>query len=277
MPPASIPQLVAHGAAIPAIGFGTSGLSGPVGETVAHALRCGYRHLDAARKYGTEDGVGEGIRMAKVPRDELFVTTKVSHENLRGADFARSVEQSLKALGLAYVDLLLVHWPNAQIPLAETMGALARAKRDGLTRHVGVANFNIALVDEAIRLCPEPLVSLQAEFHPYLDQRKLHKACRQRGLVLTGYCPLGRGRLIGDATIAEIARARGKSVAQIALRWAVQQKVLPIPRSSNPQRIAENLAIFDFALDAEEMRRIGALARRDGRIADPTGRAPAWD
>ena len=277
MSPQSIPTLVAHGAAIPAIGFGTSGLGPHAAAAVAHALGVGFRHLDAARKYGTEEGVGEGMRMAKVARDELFVTTKVSHENLRAADFARSVEQSLKALGLAYVDLLLVHWPNAQIPLAETMGALARAKRDGLTRHVGVANFNIALVDEAIRLCTEPLVSLQAEFHPYLDQRTLHEACRQRGLVLTGYCPLGRGRLIADPVIAEIARARGKTAAQIALRWAVQQNVLPIPRSSNPQRIAENLAIFDFALDAQEMRRIGALSRRDGRIADPTGRAPAWD
>lgn len=273
----SVPTLLAHGAAIPAIGFGTSGLGAKAAAAVAGALRAGYRHLDAARKYGTEEGVGEGIRSADVPREDLFITTKVSHENLRAADFARSVEQSLKALGVTYVDLLLVHWPNAAIPLAETMGALARAKRDGLARHLGVANFNIALVDEAIRLCPEPLVTLQAEFHPYLDQRKLLEACRRRGLVLTGYCPLGRGRLIDDAAIAQIARARSRTAAQIALRWAVQQGVVPIPRSSNPQRIVENLQVFDFALDADEMDRIASLRRRDGRIADPAGRAPAWD
>jgi diketogulonate reductase-like aldo/keto reductase len=272
-----IPTLAAHGAEMPAIGFGTSGLADPA-AAVAAALAAGYRHLDAARKYGTEDGVGEGIRAAKVRREDLFITTKVSHENLRAADFARSVEQSLKALGVGWVDLLLVHWPNAAIPLAETMGALARAKRDGLARHVGVANFNIAMLDDAIRLCPEPLVTLQAEFHPYLDQTRVVAAVAERGMILTGYCPLGRGRLIKDPVVGEIARRRDKTVAQIALRWAIQHgNVVPIPRSSNPQRIAENLAVFDFALDDDEMARIASLRRRDGRIADPAGRAPAWD
>ena len=272
----NIPTVTAHGAEMPAIGFGTSQLADPAAD-VAVALAAGYRHLDAARKYGTEEGVGEGIRIAKVPREELFITTKVSHENLRAADFARSVEQSLRALGVSYVDLLLVHWPNAAIPLGETMQALAKAKRDGLARHIGVANFNIAMVDEAIRLCPEPLVTLQAEVHPYLDQSKLIAALRQRGMVLTGYCPLGRGRLMNDETMGAIARQKGKSVAQIALRWSIEQGVVPIPRSSNRQRTAENLAIFDFTLSEDEMRRIGALARRDGRIANPAGRAPAWD
>jgi diketogulonate reductase-like aldo/keto reductase len=272
-----IPKLAAHGAEIPAIGFGTGQLTNPA-VAVASALAAGYRHLDAARKYGTEEGVGEGIRIAKVPRAELFITTKVSHENLRGADFARSVDESLKALGVSYVDLLLVHWPNAAIPLAETMTALGRARRDGLARHLGVANFNIAMVDEAIRLCPEPLVNLQAEFHPYLDQTKLRAAMAERGMVLTGYCPLGRGRLINDPVVGEIARRKGKTVAQIALRWAIQHgNVAPIPRSSNPQRIAENLAVFDFALSDDDMARIASLKRRDSRIADPAGRAPAWD
>ena len=273
-----IPRLAAHGAEIPAIGFGTSGLGAQAAAAVATALAAGYRHLDAARKYGTEEGVGEGIRTAKVPREEMFITTKVSHENLRAADFARSVDESLKALGVSYVDLLLVHWPNAAIPLAETMAALARAKRSGLARHVGVANFNIAMVDEARRLCPEPLATLQAEFHPYLDQSKVVAALAERGMILTGYCPLGRGRLIDDPVVGEIARRRGKSVAQIALRWAIQHgNVAPIPRSSNPQRIADNLAVFDFTLSDDEMARIGSLRRRDGRIADPAGRAPAWD
>ncbi|HLH92022.1 MAG TPA: aldo/keto reductase [Xanthobacteraceae bacterium] len=272
-----IPTLTARGAEMPSIGFGTSGLAGPVGEIVAHALTCGFRHLDAARKYGTEEGVGEGIRAAKVPRAELFITTKVSHENLHAADFARSVEQSLRALGVDHVDLLLVHWPNAAIPIAETMTALAKAKRDGLTRHVGVANFNIAMVDEAARLCAEPLVALQAEFHPYLDQSKLLAALRQREMLFIGYCPLGRGRLVNDPVVGEIARAKAKTIAQVALRWSIQQGVAPIPRSSNRQRIAENLAVFDFTLSDDEMRRIAALERPDGRIANPAGRAPAWD
>jgi 2,5-diketo-D-gluconate reductase B len=277
MPPPAIPKLSARGAEIPAIGFGTSSL-GNCGEIVANALEAGYRHIDTAWKYGTERGVGEGMRASGVPRSEIFLTSKVSHEYLRADDFARSVDESLKNLGVDYVDLLLVHWPNPDIPLSEPMPALAKAKRQGLTRHIGVANFTIALLDEAIRLCPEPLVNLQAEYHPHLDQTRLLEACRRRGLIFTAYCPLGRGRLLQDPVLADIAARKGRPLAQIALRWLVQQgNIIPIPRSSNPKRMAENLAIFDFALTDEEMRRISALKRPDGRIANPVGRAPAWD
>jgi 2,5-diketo-D-gluconate reductase B len=273
----SIPTLSAHGAEIPAIGFGTSSL-GDCGEIVATALKVGYRHIDTAWKYGTEPGVGEGMRVSGVPRSEIFLTTKVSHEFLRADDFARSVDESLKTLGVDFVDLLLVHWPNPEIPLSEPIPALARAKRQGLTRHIGVANFNIAMLDEAIRLCPEPLVNLQAEYHAHLDQTKLIEACRRRGLIFTAYCPLGRGRLLRDPVLADIAARKGRPLAQIALRWLVQQgNIIPIPRSSNPARMAENLGVFDFALSEEEMKRIAALKRPDSRIADPAGRAPAWD
>jgi 2,5-diketo-D-gluconate reductase B len=277
MPTSPADTVSAHGCAMPIIGFGTSTL-GDCGELVAAAVRAGYRHIDTAGKYGTEDGVGEGIRASGIAREHLFVTTKVSHEYLRADDFARSLDTSLKSLGLDRVDLLLVHWPNAAIPLAETMGALARAKRDGLTRHIGVANFTIALLDEAIRLCPEPLVTDQVEFHPYLDQSKMLAACRERGVILTAHCPLGRGRLMNDPVLAEIARRKGKTIAQVALRWSVQQgNVVPLPRSSNPQRIAENLKVFDFTLTDSEMELVSALKRSGGRIADPAGRAPAWD
>ena len=277
MATSSIPSLSAGGTGIPAIGFGTSSL-GNCGEIVAKALKLGYRHLDTAWKYGTERGVGQGMRASGVPRDEIFLCTKVSHEYLRADDFARSVDESLSNLGVDYVDLLLVHWPNAEIPLPETMGALAKAKQRGLTRHIGVANFNIALLDQAISLCPEPLVNLQAEYHPYLDQSKLLNACRQRGIVLTAYCPLGRGRIIGDPVLEEIAKRKGRSLAQVALRWLIQQgNVIPIPRSSNPERMRDNLDVFDFALTDQEMQHIAMLKRTNGRIANPAGRAPAWD
>jgi 2,5-diketo-D-gluconate reductase B len=273
----SIPTLSAHGAKMPAIGFGTSSL-GDCGEVVATALRLGYRHIDTAWKYGTERGVGEGIRAAGIPREEIFLTTKVSHEYLRADAFARSVEESLKNLGVDFVDLLLVHWPNPEIPLHEPIAALAKAKRQGLTRHIGVANFNIALLDEALRLCPEPLVNLQAEYHAHLDQTKLTAACRQRGLIFTAYCPLGRGRLLRDPVLADIAAHKGRPLAQIALRWLIQQgNIVAIPRSSNAKRMAENLNVFDFALTEQEMERIAALKRPDGRIANPAGRVPAWD
>jgi 2,5-diketo-D-gluconate reductase B len=273
----TIPTLSAHGAQMPAIGFGTSSL-GDCGEIVATALKLGYRLIDTAWKYGTERGVGEGIRASGLRREEIFLTTKVSHEYLRDDDFARSVDESLKNLRVDYVDLLMIHWPNPEIPLREPVAALAKAKRQGLARHIGVANFNIALLDEAIRLSPEPLVNLQAEYHAHLDQAKLLDACRQRGLIFTAYCPLGRGRLLKDPVLAEIAARKERSVAQIALRWLVQQgNIVPIPRSSNAKRMAENLDVFDFALTEDEMKRIAALKRRDGRIANPAGRAPAWD
>src|SRR5262245_5568962 len=269
--------LSAHGAAIPVIGFGTSTL-GDCGDLVATALRVGYRHIDTARKYGTERGVGEGIRAAGIARENIFVTTKVSHEYLRADDFARSVDGSLHDLGLAYVDLLLVHWPNPDIPLRETMAALAHAKRAGLTRHVGVANFPIALLDEAVRLCSEPLVTNQVEFHPHLDQSKLLAACRRHGVALTAHCPLGRGRLMREPVIADIARQKGRTAAQVALRWSIQQGgVVPIPRSAHSGHIAENCDIFDFVLTADEMARIDALKRPGSRVANPAGRAPAWD
>jgi 2,5-diketo-D-gluconate reductase B len=273
----SIPKLSAHGAEIPAVGFGTSSL-GDCGEIVSTALALGYRHIDTAWKYGTERGVGEGMRASGVPRSDIFLTTKVSHEYLRTDDFARSVDESLANLGVDYVDLLLVHWPNPDIPLEQPIAALAKAKRQGLTRHIGVANFNIALLDEAIRLCPEPLSTLQAEYHAHLDQGTLTEACRKRGLIFTAYCPLGRGRLLRDPVLADIAAHKGRPLAQIALRWLVQQgNIVPIPRSSNRKRMAENLDIFDFTLTDDEMKKINALARADGRIADPAGRAPAWD
>lgn len=274
----SVPTLHAHGAEIPALGFGTSPMTGSFssGEVVT-ALKVGYRHIDTARKYGTEREVGQAMRTSGVPRSEIFLTTKVSHENLREADFARSVDESLKALNVDYFDLLMIHWPNIEIPVPEAVKGLAKAKRQGITRHIGVANFNTALLDQAIASFPEPIAVMQAEYHPYLDQTRVLAACRKHGLTFVSYCPLGRGRLFGDQVLAEIAAKRGRTLAQIALRWLMQQNVAAIPRSSNPERIAANLNVFDFSLTDDEMQRIAALKRPDGRIANPKGRVPPWD
>ncbi len=280
----NIPTLNAHGVIIPNLGFGTSRIGDTTSmdaysELVANALKLGYRNIDTAWKYFTEKAVGDGMRASGVPRKEIFLTTKVSHEYLRADDFARMVDESLNNLKLDYVDLLMVHWPSPdKVPLAETMYALAKARREGKAKNLGVANFNIALIEEAIRLCPEPIINVQVEYHPYLDQTRLLAAVRRLGLAMTAYCPLGRGMLISDPVVAEIARAKGKTVAQVVLRWHLQQpNVIPIPRTSNPGRQAENLNIFDFTLSDAEMKRIHALARPDGRIANPAGRAPDWD
>lgn len=279
MTAAAIPTISAKtGCTMPVIGFGTSQL-GNCAEIVAKALELGYRHIDTAWKYGTEQGVGDGIKASGVARKDIFLVTKVSHEYLKADAFAKSVQESLERLQTDYVDLLFVHWPAIDgTPLAETMGALARAKRAGKARHIGVANFNIAMIEDAMRLCPEPLSVLQAEYHPYLDQSKVLAFCRKAGLAFMAYCPLGRGRLFKEPVLADIAKAKGRTLAQVALRWLVQQgNIAPIPRSANPQHMAESLKVFDFELTPDEMKRIHALARPDGRIANPAGRAPKWD
>lgn len=278
MQPAKSPILEAHGAKMPAIGYGTMEFPGRATELVTHAINIGYRHIDTARKYGTEEQVGEGIRASGIARAELWVTTKVTELDAREADFLRSAETSLKALRLDYVDLLLVHWPQPKVPFAETLGALAKAKRSGMTRHIGVSNFTLAMLEEAVRVCSEPLITNQIEYHAYLPQDRMLAALKRHGMILTAYCPVARGQLLDDPVIGEIAKAHGRTPAQICLRWLVQQPmVAAVPRALEEAHIAENLAVFDFALDDQEMQRISALRRRNVRIADPPERAPKWD
>ena len=271
-------MLAAHGAKMPAIGFGTMELPHRPAELVAAAIAAGYRHIDTARKYGTEERVGEGIRASGIARSELFVTTKVTEENAREADFLRSAETSLKALDLNYVDLLLIHWPQPKVPFTETLGALAKAKRSGLARHVGVSNFTLAMIEEAVHVCPEPLVTNQVEYHAYLPQDRMLAALKRHGMILTAYCPVARGKLLEDPIIGEIAKTHGKAHAQICLRWLIQQPmVAAVPRALEEAHIREDLDVFDFSLSDGEMRQISALRRRNLRIADPPERAPKWD
>jgi diketogulonate reductase-like aldo/keto reductase len=270
--------LTAHGAKMPAIGFGTMELPHRPAELVAAAIASGYRHIDTARKYGTEESVGEGIRASGIARDELFVTTKVTEENAREADFLRSAETSLKMLGLNYVDLLLIHWPQPRVPLSETLGALTKAKRSGLTRHIGVSNFTLDMLEEAVHVCPEPLVTNQIEYHAYLPQDRMLAALHRHGMILTAYCPVARGKLLIDDVVGEIAKARGKTHAQICLRWLIQQPmVAAVPRALEEQHIVENLDVFNFSLTDDEMRLLSDLRKRNIRIADPPERAPKWD
>lgn len=267
----------AHGACIPAVGLGTMTLKEDLCvDIVQEALRLGYRHLDTAQMYGNEREVGEGLRASGVPRDDVFVTTKVWWNRFAAGDLERSVEESLENLKLSVVDLLLLHWPNPQVPLVETIGALNQVKRGGLTRHIGVANFTIPLLDEAVRLSSEPLVTNQIEVHPFIDQSKVIAACRGHGVSVTAYCPVARGKVPGNETLQRIGKAHGKSATQVALRWLVQQGLIVIPRTSNNGRLAENLAIFDFTLSESEMAEIHGLARPDGRVVNPP-HAPKWD
>ncbi len=265
-----IPTIQANGAAIPQIGLGTWQLHGEVLEAaVLAAAESGYRHFDTAPRYENEAGLGAALRRTGLAREEYFVTTKVWWTELAGPALRASAEASLERLGLDQVDLLLIHWPNPDIALAETVEALCAVAERGLTRHIGVANFPVALMNQAIALADRPLVANQCEYHPRLDQSALIAACRASGLAFVSYSPIGSGQLLDAPEIAAIAAAHGKTPAQVVLRWHLQQGVVAIPRSSNPGRVRENIAVTDFALSDAQMAQLHALARPDGRIFNP--------
>ncbi len=271
----------ANGAKIPVIGLGTMTLMDAVCvEAVETALRLGYRHIDTAERYRNETEVGQGLRRGLrangLAREDVFVTTKVFHDRLAAADFERSLDQSLRNLELSWVDLLLIHWPNPKVPLKETLDVLCKARRDGRAKHVGVANFTTSLLQDAVKLASEPLVTNQIEVHPFIDQDKVLAACRVHGLAVTAYCPLARGKVSGNDLLARIGRAHGKTSAQIALRYLMQQGIIPIPRTSNPDHLAANLATFDFTLSDVEMTEIAGLKHTGLRVVNPP-HAPRWD
>lgn len=267
----------ANGANIPLLGLGTWDIRGDVCKRIVEqALRLGYRHVDTAQAYENEREVGEGVRNSGLPRDHVHVTTKVWWTQLAPADLLRSTRESLVKLKLDYVDLLLIHWPNPSVPLDQTIAALCKAKRDGMTKHIGISNFTTALIDQAVQYSTEPIATNQIEMHPYLGQSKVIEACKANGISVTAYSPIVRGRAGDDPALAKIGRAHKKSIAQICLRYLVQQGVIAIPRTGKIERLSENSEIFDFELSAAEMAAIHALARPDGRLVSPSW-APAWD
>ena len=274
-----IPRIEANGAKIPLIGLGTWDLRGRAcARTVEQALRLGYRHVDTAEMYDNEREVGEGLHASGVKRNDIFVTTKIWPSHFAPRELERAARDCLVRLRLSEVDLLLLHWPNPQIPLAETLGALCKVKRDGLARNIGISNFTVALIEDAVRIATEPLVCDQVECHPFLDQSKVIAACRQHGMAVVAYSPIARGNAKNDKLLARIGAAHKKTAAQICLRYLVQQEIVVIPRTSKLERLSENAALFDFTLSKREMTEIAALAHRDGRIVDWSYSGSAkWD
>jgi diketogulonate reductase-like aldo/keto reductase len=259
---AASPVVEAKGARIPLLGLGTWDLRGRVcARVVEQALRLGYRHIDTAEMYDNERDVGEGLRSSGVKRDDVFVTTKIWPTHFAPREFDRATRECLARLRLSEVDLLLLHWPNQRLPLAETINVLCKAKRDGLARHIGVSNFSVAQLEEAVRVSTEPLVCNQFECHPFLDQSALIAACRKLGMAVVAYSPIARGRVRDNDLLARIGVAHGKSATQVCLRFLVQQHIVVIPRTSKVERLSENAAIFDFTLSDAEMASIAALAR----------------
>ena len=264
-----------QGREVPTLGFGTYELEGQeCTDCVKHAIDTGYRHIDTARMYENEAEVGKGIAASGVAREDLFVTSKVWWEHLEPDAIRREVDASLKALDLDDLDLVLIHWPNPEVKLKDSIGALKKLVEEGKIRHYGVSNFPPSLFKEAAEL--GEIFCNQVEYHPQLGQEALLRAAKENGSALTAYSPLGQGDEIGHEVLEDIAEKHGKSSAQISLRWLIEQDaVLAIPRSSKREHIESNFDIFDFELDVTDQLRIAGMPK-DKRQIDPDF-APDWE
>ncbi|HEY0274785.1 MAG TPA: aldo/keto reductase [Paenirhodobacter sp.] len=277
MPAMKVPDVLAHGAAIPALGFGVFRMSeAEVERIVPAALESGFRHFDTAQIYQNEAALGRALAVAGARREDLFLTTKVWVDNYSAERFAASVRESLDRLGVDRVDLLLAHWPGDTVPVADQVGWLNQVQEAGLTRLIGVSNYNRAQLRVAVAQSAAPIVTNQIEMHPYLDQSAMIGVAGETGIALSAYFGMADGAVPRDALLRDIGVGYGKTAAQVGLRWLVQQGIVALSKTASPARLAENFAIFDFTLSAAEMAAIHALARPDGRLVSPEGLAPVW-
>lgn len=271
-----IPSYKQNDASIPALGYGTWDIRGDVAlKMVDAALEAGYRHIDTAQYYDNEKEVGQAVRQSRIAREEIFLTTKVRQDNLSREDLLTTTQQSLEDLGLDYVDLLLIHWPNRNIPLAESLESLQKAQENGWAKHIGVSNFPIALLQQTLDAGIKVFTN-QVEYHPFLDQTKLLDFMGQNNIKLTAYSPIAQGKVIGNPTIKALGEKYNKHETQITLRWLMQQGCLAIPRTSKVRNMKANMDIFDFELNKAEMATISALGSAEGRLVNPSG-GPDWD
>lgn len=268
---------------IPAFGLGTFRLKGQVViDSVKNGLDVGYRVIDTAQIYGNEAEVGQAIAESGVARDDLFITTKIWTDNYARAKLVPSLKDSLAKLRTDHVDLTLIHWPSPgnAVSVAEFMGALAEAKALGLTKRIGVSNFNIALMKEAIAAVgAENIATNQVELHPYLQNRKVAEFAKSQGsqgIHITSYMTLAYGKVIADPVIEAIAKAHNATTAQVTLAWAMQLGYAVIPSSTKRANLEGNLKARELTLTDAEMAQMAALDRNE-RLTDPAGLSPAWD
>jgi len=269
----------ANGANIPALGFGTFRMpDADVHRILPEALKLGFRHVDTAQIYKNEQAVGDVLSKSGIARQEIFLTTKVWVDRVGHDAFIASVDESLTKLKTDHVDLLLLHWPQSEMPLADRIGALNELRKAGKVKNIGVSNFSTALMAEAVELSDAPIVNNQVEYHPYLDQSKVLAEAAKTGMSLTAYYLMADGAVPKDEVLQDIGAKHGKTAAQVVLRWAVQQKdVIALSKTATESRLPENFDIFDFALSEDEMTAVHKLARPDGRIVNPGHLAPEWD
>lgn len=266
-------------AQIPVLGFGTYGMSGPkLQQVLVEALKQGFRHIDTAQIYQNEVDVGAAVRAAGIPRSEIFITTKVWVGNYSPTKFASSVDQSLKTLQTDYIDLLLVHWPRGGAAIADQMEGLNSAVESGKVRNIGVSNYISEMFRAAAALSRYPLIANQVEYHPFLDQTALLAQIAASESSLMAYCSMAVGRVFKTELLNRIADGYQRSVAQVVLRWLIQQLgVVALSRSENIERIRLNTQIFDFVLEDDDMAAISSLHTPGSRIVDPRHLAPNWD
>lgn len=262
----------------PVMGLGTFRFDdSQAAEAVRNALEIGYRHIDTAQMYENERGVGQGIRAANVPRDEIFVTTKIWYENLHYKELINSLKDSLVRLNLDYVDMALIHWPSPgdQVPMEEYLSALYETRKQGLSHHIGVSNFPEGLMQKALSL-PEgkELEANQVEVHPWLANRDLVAFCQQHHVPVTAYMPLAKARVMDDPTLRDIARKYHSNPAQVTLAWLMARDLNVIPASRNIEHQKINFHARDLRLDREDMERIDAMDE-GYRLIDPSF-APDW-
>jgi len=266
----NIPTIKLHdGYEIPAIGLGTVYLRGEPGvDAITCAIRNGYRLIDSAIRYDNEGAVGEAVRQSGIPREQLFLTSKLRAQYFDYDAALEMIRESLYRANLDYWDLFLLHWPNPkQDKYVEAWRALIQAKENGWIRSIGVSNFMPEHLDRLIEATGETPVINQIEMHPYFSQVEQRQADKERGIITEAWSPLSRARTVThDETIAELARQKGKTVSQVILRWHVQLGVIPLPRSSSELHQKENLDVFNFELNEDEMATLNALTKPDGRI-----------
>lgn len=266
---------------IPVLGLGTWQSTGQdCVAVVKKALEMGYEHIDTAQAYGNEKEVGQGIKQSGVARDKFFLTTKIFPDDMKfqPEKLVEAAKRSLEDLDTDYVDLLLLHWPDDRVPLSETIPALCELQKQGLTRHIGVSNFNIADIIEAEKYADVPIVVNQVEFHPFIKQNTLQTFLNNHHILLEAYSPLARGDVFDNDIIKEIADKHNVTPAQISLAWILSDKHrVAIPKTSNPDHLQGNLDAIKVALSAEELDKLGSLARSDGRKIEHPDYSPVWD
>jgi len=263
--------LLNDGSRMPWVGLGAYRIAAGAAcmRAVTHALSVGYRHIDTAAFYGNEEDVGRAVRESGVPREQVFVVTKLWNSDQGYARAIKACDASLARLKVDYLDLYLIHWPEPGRRL-DSWRALVDLRRQGKCRSIGVSNYTIAHLEELMaRSDIVPAVN-QVEFSPFLFQRDLLDFCRARGIQLEAYCPLTRGEKLDDPALGAVARRHGKTAAQVLLRWALQHQVVVIPKSARPARIEENSRLFDFVLDERDMAALDALHADYRTCWDPT-------